>query len=122
MSTLSETFSVEQKNKPNSFNRGFLKYVGDLLQWQVGAENAVGLRACIHARGWRGARGSARSAPPPSGARALSFSCGKQENKRKERKKGKSRENNGKRKKGGKKKAEKKDDETKTESKELIFY
>jgi hypothetical protein len=44
----SETFLVEQKNKPNSFNRGFPKYVGDLLQVEAGI--VVGAQvACMRA-------------------------------------------------------------------------
>ena len=35
VSTLGETFFVEQKNKPSSLNRGFPKYVDFLLQKNI---------------------------------------------------------------------------------------
>lgn len=66
MNTLDEIFLVE-KNKINSLNR---RYPKDFFQWQVKVEDAVKLRACIHACGGeRGTRGSARSGSPAPVAR-----------------------------------------------------
>ena len=70
------------KNETNSLNRGFSKYVSDLLQWSmwwrhmVGGNKDHGGTQNIHACAWETDRGgSARFFAPPSVDRRTTFSA-----------------------------------------------